>query len=147
MKWIMICTVGIKLLTYPWGDKVSMLTYTYPHKLLRKIEVAICNHQADDPFLLVAWCPICNFQIEKVYGHTWHWMSLPRPGVNKQLKLKLLIMENAPVHGKIIVVLYNTRLTVHCTWVWCVIWQFVTLGKSMVAFHNTECHWDQVSLA
>ena len=32
------------------GDKVSMLTHTYPHKPLRKIKVIICNHQADSPF-------------------------------------------------------------------------------------------------
>ena len=35
------------------GDKVSMLTHTYPHKPLRKIEVTICNHQADS--LLYVW--------------------------------------------------------------------------------------------
>ena len=35
------------------GDKVSMLTHTYPHKPLRKIKVTICNHQADDP--LYVW--------------------------------------------------------------------------------------------
>ena len=39
------------------GDKVSMLTHTYPHTLLRKIKVAICSHQADDP-LCVSWCLI-----------------------------------------------------------------------------------------
>ena len=31
------------------GDKVSMLTHTYPHKPPRKITVTICNHQADSP--------------------------------------------------------------------------------------------------
>ena len=30
------------------GNKVSMLTHTYPHKSLRKIKVTICNHQADN---------------------------------------------------------------------------------------------------
>ena len=35
------------------GDKVSMLTYTYPHKPLRKIKVTICNRQADSP--LYVW--------------------------------------------------------------------------------------------
>ena len=29
------------------GDKVSMLTHTYPYKPLRNTEVAICNHQTD----------------------------------------------------------------------------------------------------
>ena len=28
------------------GDKVSMLTYTYPHKPRKKSKVTICNHQA-----------------------------------------------------------------------------------------------------
>ena len=31
------------------GDKVSMLTHTYPHKPLRNTEVTICNHQTDSP--------------------------------------------------------------------------------------------------
>ena len=31
----------------PRGDKVSMLTHTYPHKPLRKIKVTTYNHQAD----------------------------------------------------------------------------------------------------
>ena len=31
------------------GDNVSMLTHIYAHKPLRKIEVTICNHQADIP--------------------------------------------------------------------------------------------------
>ena len=35
------------------GDKVSMLTHTYPHKPLGNIEVTICNHQADSP--LYVW--------------------------------------------------------------------------------------------
>ena len=35
----------IALLYYPRGDKVSMLTHTYPHKTLRKIEwpSAVCR--------------------------------------------------------------------------------------------------------
>ena len=35
------------------GDKVSMLTHTYPHKLPRKIIVVICNHQAGSLFHLL----------------------------------------------------------------------------------------------
>ena len=35
------------------GDKVSMLTHTYPHKPLMKIKVTICNHQAGSP--LYVW--------------------------------------------------------------------------------------------
>ena len=40
------------------GDKVSMLTHTYPHKPLRKIKVTMCNHQADSPlYVLPDVCP------------------------------------------------------------------------------------------
>ena len=35
------------------GDKVSMLSHIYPHKPLRKIELAICSPQADSP--LYVW--------------------------------------------------------------------------------------------
>ena len=35
------------------GDKVSMLTHTYPHKPLRKIKMTICNDHADNP--LYVW--------------------------------------------------------------------------------------------
>ena len=35
------------------GDKVSMLTHTYSHKPPRKIRVARCSHQADNP--LYVW--------------------------------------------------------------------------------------------
>ena len=38
---------------FPRGDKVSMLTHTYPHKPQRKTKVTICNHQADSP--LYVW--------------------------------------------------------------------------------------------
>ena len=31
------------------GDKVSVLTHTYPHKPLMNIRVTICKHQADSP--------------------------------------------------------------------------------------------------
>ena len=58
------------------GDKVSMLTHTYPHKPLRKIKVTMCNHQADSQ--LYVWPDVWS------YGHTWHRMSLLRPGVIKQ---------------------------------------------------------------
>ena len=45
------------------GDKVSMLTHTYPHKPLRKIAMSICNHQADSQ--LYVWLDdlvICMFR-------------------------------------------------------------------------------------
>ena len=63
------------------GDKVSMLTHIYPHKPLRKIEVTICNHQADSP--LCVWPDVWSgdLQVLKMHGHTWRRMSLLRQGV------------------------------------------------------------------
>ena len=34
------------------GDRMSMLTHTYPLKPLEKIKMAVCSHQADCPFYL-----------------------------------------------------------------------------------------------
>ena len=43
MQYVNICH-------FPLGDnKVRILTHIWPHKPLRKIQVAICNHQADSP--------------------------------------------------------------------------------------------------
>ena len=46
------------------GDKVSMLTHTYPHKPLRKIEVTIRNHQVDSPLSNLV---ICRFRKGMMY--------------------------------------------------------------------------------
>ena len=56
-----------------WGDKVSMLTHTYPHKPLRKTKVTMCKHQADNQRMygLVSHLVICNFR-KKV----WPYMTL-----------------------------------------------------------------------
>ena len=43
------------------GDKVSMLTHTYPHKPLRKIKMTICNHQVDSPLHVWSDLVICKF--------------------------------------------------------------------------------------
>ena len=55
-----------------------------------KIKVIICNLQADSQ--LYVWPDVWSgdLQIYKKYGHTWHRMSLLRPGVIKQPKLKLI---------------------------------------------------------
>ena len=61
--------------------------YMLPHKARRKIEVIICKITRLKPTLCVAWCLICWFALAyKRYGHTWHRMSLLRPGVIKQHK-------------------------------------------------------------
>ena len=82
------------------SDRVSMLTHTYPHKLLRKTKVTICNHEVDSLFYL--WPGVCtcdlqakksmavidaecpywdlvllnNTKLKEKYGCTWYWMSL-----------------------------------------------------------------------
>ena len=64
-----------------------MLTHAFPHKSLRNIKVAICNHQTDGPlYVWPAWCLIWWFASLEKYGHTWYRMSLLRPGVIKQHK-------------------------------------------------------------
>ena len=52
-----------------------------------KIKLTICNHQADCPFQLrpEVWFGYCPNR--KVYGYTWHRMSLLRPGAIKQYKV------------------------------------------------------------
>ena len=42
-----------------------------------------------EPTACVAWCLIWWFAHLDEYGHTWHWMSLLRPGVIKQYKPNL----------------------------------------------------------
>ena len=73
-----------------WGDEVSMLTHTYPHKPMTKIKVTICNQQAESPLYVWSgvWSGDLQNNLEKD-GHTWHWMSLLRPGVTKQYKPNL----------------------------------------------------------
>ena len=70
------------------------ITHTYPHKHLRKIEQSSISGW--QPILLVAWCLIWWFAIillyytiilwwlyKTVYEHTWHLLSVLRPGVFK----------------------------------------------------------------
>ena len=67
-------------------DEGSMLTYAYPHKPPRKIEVASWNHHADCPFYWgLTSAPVIHKQREE-YGLTWHRMSSLRPGTIKQHK-------------------------------------------------------------
>ena len=69
------------------GIIVSMLIHTYPHRPLRKIKVTICwePNRLTAHFMcgLMSDLVICKFW---KYGHTWHRMSLLRPGVIKQHK-------------------------------------------------------------
>ena len=79
-----ICTVKIPNDTSLEGDKVSMLTHTYPHKLLRKIEVTICNHQADSPLCgVMSDLVICKFKKSMAVHDTecpyWDQVSLNNP--------------------------------------------------------------------
>ena len=44
------------------SDKVIMLAHTYQHKPLRKIKVAIYNHQGNSPFNL--WPDVCSGDLQ-----------------------------------------------------------------------------------
>ena len=54
-----------------WGNK--RLNHAYPHKPLRKIKVAISNHQADCSFYLWPNVWSGDLQIQNRVC-TWHWM-------------------------------------------------------------------------
>ena len=81
--------------SFPWdplfdqftteGVWYSMLTHAYPHKLIRKIKVAIARLRAHFAYGLMG-LPWLFESKEKECGHTWHWISLLRPGVIKQHK-------------------------------------------------------------
>ena len=45
LRWLFYSN-KVNIMSTLWGDKVSMLTHTYPHTPLRKIEMTICSHQA-----------------------------------------------------------------------------------------------------
>ena len=71
----------------PLGDKVSMLTLYTHTKPGGKLMWSYAKSPDWQPTLCVAWCLICWFALAyKKYGHTWHRMSLLRPGVIKQHK-------------------------------------------------------------
>ena len=86
------------------GDKVSMLTHTYPHKPPRKTKVTLYNHQADSP--LYVWPDVWSDDLE-TYGHTWRQMSLLRPGVIKQHKHAINITDGV-----------HTCIWQKKTWLW-----------------------------
>ena len=69
------------------GDKVSMLTHANPWGRL-KWPSAIIRLQGHFTCGLMHDLAICKHRIE--YGHTWHWMLLPRPVVIKQHKTQTL---------------------------------------------------------
>ena len=54
------------------GDKVSMLTHIYPHKLLRRIKATICNHQADSQ--LCVWPDVGTLDMNNKFR--WHHHSV-----------------------------------------------------------------------
>ena len=68
------------------GDKVNLWIRTYPHKP-EEDEVAIYNNQSDHPF----W-DLQAYRKQQVWtGHTWHQMSLLRPGVIKEHETEIAI--------------------------------------------------------
>ena len=62
------------------GNKVSMFTYKYLHKCLRKISKAIYSYRLMAHFILQALCLISWFPIRNKYSHTWHGKTLPADG-------------------------------------------------------------------
>ena len=72
------------------GDIVDMLTYTYPLKPLRKINVTTRSHQADSQ--LYVWPDVWSGDLQVQKSMVIHdtYMSLLRPGVIKQHKANFL---------------------------------------------------------
>ena len=68
--------------------------------------------QSRQPTFCVTWCLIWWFPSLEKYGHTWHWMSLLRPGVIKQHKPNPLL----------------------CMGLFC--WQFRAVETLQDAFHH-----------
>ena len=61
-----------------------MLTHAYPYKLVGKTNLAICNHQVDNPFYLWPDACFCKQWKEYVWSHGLNVVL--RPGVIKQHK-------------------------------------------------------------
>ena len=70
------------------------------------------------PTLCVAWCLICWFALAyKKYGHTWHRMSLLRPGVIKQHKSNNMSDLIASSRLKVTRHVFQLAVTLHnCAW-------------------------------
>ena len=84
------CSLPIQTCMFQCVPKPRMLAHTYPHKPLRKesetMNYAITRLTAYLMCGLMSNLVICKFW--KKHGHTWHRMSLLRPGVIKQRKPK-----------------------------------------------------------
>ena len=52
------------------GDKVSMLTHTYPKQSPKEDYCGICNHQVDSPFYLQTNVSSRDLHTKEEYGHT-----------------------------------------------------------------------------
>ena len=85
-------------------DKVSMGNQTYPHKPLRKIKVAICNHHVDSPFYA---CPdVCSGDLpakkKSMVIHDIEYSYLLRQSVIKQRKTqKLKILDVKSIYEQV----------------------------------------------
>ena len=44
-------------------DTVGMLTHIYLHKLLKKIKMIICNHQADSSLYMYVWLDVWSGEL------------------------------------------------------------------------------------
>ena len=82
---------SISFYTFRCG-KVSMLTHTYPPKPLRTLKRPSAITSLTDQFTCGLMSDLVICKHIKEYGHTWHQMSLMRPGVIAQHKLHLLLL-------------------------------------------------------
>ena len=84
----------------PLGEKVSMLTHIYTHtKPGGTLKWSYAKSPGWQPTLCAVWCLICWLALAyKKYSHTWHRMSLLRPGVIKQHKPNLLSQDKKLWH-------------------------------------------------
>ena len=144
---------------------VSMLTHTYPHKPLRKIKVAIYDHQADGPLYvcLISDLVICRFRKSTVIHDTecrfWDQVSLNNTNPthhthsNASGKIKVAILQSP---DRLLITLYALCLILwFATLEWAifmtmniltplkqgVIKQYLTWGDMREAsFYCTEGH-------
>ena len=61
-SWMIVFFVAEKQVSTLRGDNMSMLTHTHSHKPPRKINMTICNHQADRP--LYVWPDIWSGDLQ-----------------------------------------------------------------------------------
>ena len=122
------------------GDKVSMLTHTYPHKPLRKNKVTICNHQADSPLNLWpdVWFGDCKFRNVVLHDAEcpyWDQVSLnntnPSTLMTSSFQLKLILVSRW----------LQTGISFFA---YCIFWHFLDFSLGLKL--NPVSNWTWVNL-